>query len=114
MPSYSPVFSTQFIVYTAETPNETFLVPEGFTAVVRQCSGWQDIGGWVFRLYIADSEAAPACVLFDSGDVGVNTSFNEQGRWVVPGGGLIGIFISVIGDSPSFYVGGYLLRNTLT
>jgi hypothetical protein len=36
------------------------------------------------------------------------------GRVVVPGGGQIFILWSELGTSPQFYVGGYLIRNTLT
>lgn len=110
---YSPVYSQQLIVYTAETPNTEFEVPAGQTAVVRQVSGYQDIGGYVFRMYIQDSLEAPPCVVYAANDVGVAASFATEGRWVVPPGGIVAIFISSLGDTPCFYVGGYLLQNVL-
>lgn len=114
MPSYSPVFSQPFIQYTAGTPNTTYLVPAGFTAVVRQISIWQNIGGYNFSCFIQDSEAAPGITIAGLNDVGITSSQSIEGRWVVGAGGVIGIYFSELGSEPQAYVGGYLLRNTLT
>lgn len=114
MPSYSPVFSAPFVQYTPSTPNQSFLVPEGFTAVIRQASCSQNIGGFIFYVYIQDSEAAPALDLIVLAQEGVANYVEAQGRWVVPGGGIITAALSELGSSCSMYVGGYLLRDTLT
>lgn len=114
MASYSPVFSSQFIVYGPETPNETFLVPAGFTAVIRQISIYQEIGAYDFALNIADSEAAPQTTVWTAHGVAALAWVGEELRVVVPENGWMQIYISEIGSSPGFYVGGYLLRNNLT
>lgn len=111
MASYSPVYSAQFIVYTSETPNETFDVPTGFTAIVREILGTQDIGGYAYNVAIADGPGAEYCVIYLSSTLGVFQGDRAERRVVVPGGGSIKLNISSIGDAPSFYVGGYLLRN---
>lgn len=114
MPSYSPVFSVPFVTYTPSTPNTSYLVPDGYTAVVRQVSGWQEIGGWIIYLNVQDSEAAPAMTVASQGADGVSNGVMFEGRWVCPGGGIISVAWTELGSHPNFYVGGYLLRNTLT
>lgn len=105
------VYSSAFIEYTAETPNNSFAVPEGFTAVVRQLSCYQEIGAYDFQVYIQNSAEAPALIIWAVTGVSAITSEATQGRWVVPGEGIITVIASAIGSSPSFYAGGYLLRN---
>lgn len=114
MPSYSPVFSQPFIEYIESEPNTEFAVPDGYTAVVRQISGYQDVGGWILYLYLRNSPSADAIVATQLAQVGDFNYAATEGRWVVPGGGIIQISISSLGSGPSFYVGGYLLRNTLS
>lgn len=114
MPSYSPVFSQPFIEYISSEPNTSFAVPEGYTAVIRQVSGYQDVGGWILYVYGRNSLAADAIVLCQLAQVGDFNYAAQEGRWVVPGGGEIEITISSLGSGPCFYVGGYLLRNTLS
>ena len=114
MPSYSPVFSQAFIQYTSETPNTRFDVPTGFTAIVRQISCYQDIGAYLLETYIADSDAAPGLTISELEQSGGLNYVQQEGRWVVPGGGYIAISLSPLGTSPQVYVGGYLLRNTLS
>ena len=109
---FSPVYSSAFIEYTAETPNSSFAVPEGFTAVIRQLSLYQEIGGWVGECYIQNSEEAPGVVIWAGSAVGAVGYLATEGRWVCPGGGVITIAVSELGTSPSFYCGGYLLTNT--
>lgn len=114
MPSYSPVYSGAFIQYTPSTPNTAFDVPEGFTAVIRQISAAQDIGGWILNVFIQDSEAAPGLVIAELGQVGSVNYAAQEGRWVCPGGGIISVSLTELGSDVAIYVGGYLLRNTLT
>lgn len=114
MPSYSPVFSQAFIQYTHSTPNEAFEVPSGFTAVIRQISVAQEIGSWYAYVNIQDSEAAPVLTVWIEEAAAVVNYAAGEGRWAVPGGGIITLGISTIGSVPSGYVGGYLLRNTLS
>lgn len=114
MPSYSPVYSAQFIVFTHDSPNNEFAVPEGYTAVIRDVSASQDIGGYTFSVGIVNAAGAPECtVIFLSGFSEFVTQAVQR-HIVVPGGGFILVHASSIGSSPSFYVGGYLLRNTLS
>lgn len=108
---YSPVYSTPFIQYTKSTPNNEFLVPVGATAIIRQISATQDAGTYDFECVIADSEIAPYLVICYAHQLGALQQFQQEGRWVVPGGGLIAINATTVGLSPSFYVGGYLLPN---
>lgn len=114
MPSYSPVFSQAFVQYTASTPNASFEVPAGFTAVVRQVSGWQDVGGYVLQLLFQDSEAAPSLTVASIEADGVANYAATEGRWALDEGGIMTIQASTLGATSSFYVGGYLLRNVLT
>lgn len=114
MPSYSPVFSSQFILYTDAAPNYVFDVPAGFTAVVRDFSAFTELGGLVTALNIQDSEAAPAIVCCYLGGFGAPEYQHIEGRWVVPGGGIMTLYVSSVSLATSVYVGGYLLRNTLT
>lgn len=114
MPSYSPVYSAQFIVYTTDTPNEVYDVPVGFTAVVRQVTMFQDIGGYTFFAGFTNAVGAPGCAFVGLGGFTEFVSQSWEGRVVVPGGGQIYIGISELGSAPAAYVGGYLLRNELT
>lgn len=110
---YSPVYSTPFIQYTAETPNASFLVPEGYTAIIRQWSCAQDIGGWEFYLAMRDSDAAPALTIalaYQAGEVNYQSG---SGRWVLNAGGTVFCGVTSLGTTPSFYVGGYLLQNVI-
>lgn len=114
MPSYSPVFSQRFIGYTPTDDVTTFAVPDGFTAVVREVSAYQNIGGWILTIYSQDSEAAPGLVIVQLGAEGFLNYVATEGRWMVPGGGIITASLDTLGSDVSIYVGGYLLRNTLT
>jgi hypothetical protein len=111
---YSPVYSAAFIQYTASTPNPSFEVPSDFTAVVRQVTCVQDIGAYNVNVNVQDSEAAPELVVFTALEVGTFELAAAEMRVVVPGGGLINVALSAIGDDPSVYVGGYLLRNVVS
>lgn len=114
MPSYSPVFSTQFIVYTDETPNESFEVPEGFTAVVRDITLWVGVGGHYATVGFGNSVDAPIAWFAYLSEVTIANTAQWQGRVVVPGGGYINLDTGGLSYEDSVYVGGYLLRNNLT
>ena len=111
--AYSPVYSAPFVQYTPSTPNLSFAVPAGYTAVVRQISCVQDIGDWELGLVIQDSEAAPTLQVFGTTAIGAPASVQAEGRWVVPGGGIITVELTEIGSACFVYVGGYLLQNVL-
>lgn len=100
--------------YTPAAPNQTFEVPEGFTAVIRQVSCSQNIGGFIFYVDIQNSEAAPYVQIFQGAQDGVSNYVSGEGRWVCPGGGIITAAVSELGSAISMYVGGYLLRNVLS
>jgi len=114
VPSYSPVFSAQFIVYTDSTPNTEYEVPAGFTAVVRQLSFFSSVSaaGWEFA--INNTLGAPLCVIAGNSELGVLVFDNIEGRWVVPETGTMELFFSGPSSGVSFYAGGYLLRNTVS
>ena len=114
MTSYSPVYSAAFVQYTPSTPNLEYEVPAGFTAVVRQISGVQEVGATAMYVQIRDSVDAPALTIAQDYDYGAYESWIVEGRWVVPENGLITFGASTIGSQLSAYVGGYLLRNVLT
>lgn len=110
---YSPVYSSPFIQYTDSTPNASFEVPDGFTAVIRQWSCYQDIGDYVFFVTIYDSVDAPGITVVAAEQEGLVNYVAGEGRWVVPGGGYIDIGFSTLGTAVQAYVGGYLLTNVL-
>lgn len=114
MPSYSPVFSSQFIVASELDGISSFLVPAGFTAVVRDFSSWFSAGGAVVQLVVQNSEAAPGVTVAAVGAAGVAEYSQWQGRVVVPAGGIMTVDTTYLGATPDIYVGGYLLRNNLT
>jgi hypothetical protein len=114
VPSYSPVFSSALVQYTASTPNAQFEVPSGFTAVVRQISVVQDVGGYDAGVYIQDSAEAPGLLIAQAIGVDIYEVWQQEGRWVVTEGGFVTLSLSTVGSQAYGYVGGYLLRNTLT
>ena len=114
MASYSPVFSAAFVIYTEDTPNDSFEVPSGFTAVIRDfdlSGNLADVGA---QLYFKNSEAAPACFFHAETSLVVSSGFQWRGRVVVPSGGICGFTLTSFGTSVCAYMGGYLIRNTLT
>lgn len=114
MPNYSPVYSTQFIVYTSSTPNTLYDVPEGFTAVIRDIDAY--IQGEIADLLvaIANGPGAPYCGIWYTTFLGIQGHDQWRGRVVVPGGGSIALDPFAEGLELSVYVGGYLLRNVAT
>jgi len=110
----NPVYSAPFILYTNAAPNTSFIVPAGFTAVVRQISGYQTIGGWEMAVAFQNSEAAPSYVVAWLGQAGDFNYVAQEGRWVLGEGGIMDCGVSELGSTFSFYVGGYLLANSYT
>lgn len=107
--SLRPVYSAAFIEYTSDAPNASFEVPPGYTAVIRQVSAAQNIGGWTFAVVIQNSEIAPELTVYEGAQDGAINYVAQEGRWVCPGGGIISVSLSSLGSSVSVYVGGYLL-----
>lgn len=108
-----PVYSSPFIQYTSETPNDQYEVPSGFTAVIRQISIAQPdlaTGWWV---YIQDSPEAPGLTIATGELSGFMNYGAAEGRWVVPEGGIITVNLESLGSTPSCYVGGYLLTGSI-
>lgn len=114
MPSYSPVYSSQFVVRHGTDPLVPFVVPAGFTAVIRDFTVYSSVAGLVAQTLIQDSAEAPALVVAQLSGIGVAEYAQWTGRVVVPAPGIITNAITDVGDAASIYVGGYLLRNTLT
>lgn len=114
MPSYSPVFSQPFIEYTSETPNREFLVPAGFTAVVRDVEYFTEIGDTLAWM-ISGAEGAGFGTIFAAfNTLAIFASNHWEGRVVAPEGYLLTMTAEGIDDTFTGYCGGYLLRNTLT
>jgi hypothetical protein len=112
--SYSPVFSSQFILHNESVPNDSFEVPAGFTAVIREVDLYSVAGESTLYLFIKNSDAAPGVTFTTLTVAGINQTAQWTGRVVVPAGGSIVAETASLGTEDQFYVGGYLLRNTLT
>ena len=111
--AYSPVYSAQFILYSASSPNEQFQVPAGYTAVVRQISYFVEASASFFSVNVANSSIAPETAIDGRTITGLLTSEHVSGHWVVPGGGFIVLYVQDVGSQPTVYVGGYLLTNSV-
>lgn len=114
MPSYSPVFSQDFINYNESDGDMAFEVPAGFTAVVRHADFSVEAGGSVFSLTKQNSGAAPTVQFFVATLVGLLEHQQWDGRVVIPEGGILTLYQATLGVAAQVYAGGYLLRNTLT
>lgn len=114
MPSYSPVYSQAFILNTDAAPNTEFEVPSGYTAVIRQITITVETGVAYFEVRIANSLIAPYVAIAIWGAPVNLATQSFQGRWVVAGGGIITLYQDILGVGGGTYVGGYLLRNTLS
>lgn len=111
MASYSPVYSSQFIVRPGDQPIVPFVVPDGFTAIVRDFSifSFAVIGG--VQLLIQNSaEAEQMTAAFLSLEAAPGGA-QWQGRIVLPAPGILGAQTTSVGLSIGIYAGGYLLRN---
>lgn len=106
------VYSAQFINYSAATPNTEFLVPAGFTAVVRQISYAVLTSDVFMAVNIQNDADAPAVAIDLRTLYTVAESVHVEGRWVVPEEGIISVYLQSLGGTPQVYVGGYLLRNS--
>lgn len=114
MPSYSPVFSTGFLFSTDDTPNQLFEIPTGFTAVVRDVTCTCLVGGVYMEAYVYAAGAPEGCIFTLCTLDGVASAFQWQGRVAIAAPGFIGFNQSAFDLGTSVYIGGYLLRNTLT
>lgn len=112
--SYSPVFSQGFIYYTEAAPNNSFGVPEGFTAVLRDVQISCEAGGSLFAIYGDNGAGAPVYTILYLEVLGATQSASWEGRVVIPGGGALSLAQTTLGVGASAYVGGYLLRNTIS
>lgn len=111
--SYSPVYSTQFIVYGSSAGALEFAVPAGFTAVIRDASADATATAATVTVLVQNSDAAPAIVVARMSGAGIPFYSQWQGRVVCPGGGTISASATELGADVSIYVGGYLLRDTV-
>lgn len=114
MASSYPVWSTQFIVYGDGAGALEFLVPSGFVAVIRDASADATVSAYSATVSVQNDDAAPAIVVARMSAVGAAAYTQWQGRVVCPAGGTISAASDYLGDDVSIYVGGYLLRDTLT
>lgn len=112
--SYSPVYSQGFLYYTAGTPNTQFEVPQGWTAVVREFDAYDEIGDVAAIMGVALAAGAPFVNIAVLVIAPALTSGHWEGRVVVTEGGIIGLDIVALSTNGTAYVGGYLLRNTIS
>ena len=108
--AFSPPYSSQLIVFTPLSPSDTFEVPAGMTAVIRDVTCYDPAGGSYAQVFIQDDDSAPRCMVAQAVAVGVPGYGQWTGRVVVPGGGFILLITTTVGDEPDVYVGGYLLQ----
>lgn len=108
----NPVYSQPFILYSTDTPNLSFAVPAGYTAIIRQLSAAQPAVAFSLALIMQLSEDAPYIFLVFEEATGLYNTLLLEGRWVVPEGGIITIDPTALGDSLTVYVGGYLIANS--
>jgi len=114
VPSYSPVFSSQFISYTDAAPNTSFDVPTGFTAVVRDITAYATLAATELLVQYGNGEDAPLVSFAQLTLGGISAYAQWTGRVVVPAGGTIELDAGSLVSGLEIYVGGYLLRNTLS
>ena len=112
MARYSPVYSAQFINYTDTAPNQSFTVPAGFTAVVRQITIICELGGMVATVSFKNSSVAPANLFYYVSLAAVFSYAQQQLHVVVPENGEILLGLTALDLATACYVGGYLLTNT--
>lgn len=114
MPSYSPIFSSQLILSGGGSGSTAFLVPPGFTAVVRDLQAYAAVAATLVQLQLQNSEAAPWITVVSLTLAGVGTAAQWTGRIVAPAGAQLQVISDVEAADLDLYVGGYLLRNVLT
>lgn len=112
--SYSPVYSQPFILYTDATPNTEFLVPAGFTAVLRDVVMFCTLGGAAGNVQIFSPGSGEGIVIAALNFGGVNVTAEWHGRAVALENSTIALAFTGVDTSFTCYAGGYLLRNTLT
>jgi hypothetical protein len=112
--AYSPVYSVPLVIYTPETPNESFLVPDGFTAVIREIDYYCAVGGGKVIVAIGGTAGAWFCNFASLFIAGVADSAQWTGRVTAPENYTIDLDVAAVGVDDCVYVGGYLLRNVAT
>lgn len=112
--SYSPVYSVPFIIYAPGAPNNSFEVPSGYTAVVREFDLYTELGGTQATCQLYNT-VAPVYVNFAALlAVGAVTTAQWRGHVAVPGGYIIALNVDGLSTGDSAFVGGYLLQNTIS
>ena len=106
------IFSAQLILYTEAAPNETFEVPAGFVAVMRDCSLFTAVGAAAGYVTVQNSATGPTVVVARLETVGALAYDQWQGRVVVPAGGFLSFVNGSFGTGGEFYAGGYLLQDS--
>jgi len=110
---YSPVYSTPFITVGGSVGGSAFLVPAGWTAVVREFDLFSYIGAEVAAAYLQESEEAPGIGFASIEAVGAQTSTQWTGRVVALEGWTINLSTYTFAEYSGVYLGGYLLKNNL-
>ena len=106
------VYSSSFIEYVDSAPNTSFLVPDGYVAVIRQISLVTTAGSTVLTVNIQNDDEAPFVAIAALETLGFVKDDQRAGRWPVPAGGTISIFQDTLGVGAFAWVSGYLLQNS--
>lgn len=108
----APVYSVPFVQFAPGTENESFEVPSGFTAVVRQISISVTVASGIFAVNVRDSPDAPDFAIHQTSLTDVYSTQHTEGRWVCPETGIISFYQSDVDVDVYCYIGGYLLGNS--
>jgi hypothetical protein len=109
--SQRAVYSVSLIEYTEATPNTSFEVPMGFTAVVREVDLYAELGEEICSMYIQAPGAEVGIGFMARSATGANTSQQWTGRAVVPENYTINLNVENFGAYSAVLVSGYLLTN---
>lgn len=112
--AYSPVYSFNLIGYTPDEPDESFSVPAGKTAIVRDITFFTaDAGGGLLTYFENPPGVEPLhfSYLTTPGSFGYD---QWHGRVVVPQEALIAISITGATTEAYVTVSGYILTNVVS
>jgi hypothetical protein len=109
----SPVYSQPFILYTGDSPNTEYLVPAGFTAVVRDFTGFASVAATLLQLQLFGPGASSGPTFAQIELAAAQAYAQWTGRVVALPGYTVQLVVGDLGAGVSAYVGGYLLRNVI-
>jgi hypothetical protein len=113
--AYSPVYSAPFVLgNTSDGTPPNFLVPTGFTAVIREIDLYTEAGGSKLQvgMYGAGADSVVYFAVLEA--IGLNTTTQWRGHVVALADYTITPYVGGLSTNDCVYIGGYLLRNVLT